>query len=288
MGLSLLPVWLARIYVRSAALVDPGGSAELAWRVALGVVSVVVFGHVVAACAKGGRLRHFLWPVGSLLWWVRLPRRPGTYARIRDGFWEFLRGFRFPHYFRVGGVGFGGTLVWLAPPAFLISRSGPAPLLGVLGVLWLGIVVPFLPFLQVRYAVEGNWRALFQVRGVKDRFKRAPWAFAVALMALLLAAIPLYLLKIETIPREASWLPALVFVVFLMPARILTGWAYARAIRREKPRHWFFRVLGRVAIVPAAVLYVLIVFFAQYTSWGGSWSLYEQHAFLLPVPFLHQ
>ena len=35
-----------------------------------------------------------------------------------------------------------------------------------------------------------------------------------------------------------------------------------------------------------AGLYVLIVFLAQYTSWGGAWDLYEQHAFLLPVPFL--
>ena len=32
--------------------------------------------------------------------------------------------------------------------------------------------------------------------------------------------------------------------------------------------------------------YVLIVFLAQYTSWGGAASLYEQHAFLLPVPFV--
>jgi hypothetical protein len=40
-----------------------------------------------------------------------------------------------------------------------------------------------------------------------------------------------------------------------------------------------------MAIVVTAVFYVLVVFFAQYTSWGGVSSLYEQHAFLLPVPF---
>jgi hypothetical protein len=51
------------------------------------------------------------------------------------------------------------------------------------------------------------------------------------------------------------------------------------------PRHWIFRVIGRAAIVAAALFYVLIVFLAQYTSWGGASSLYEQHAFLLPVPF---
>ena len=88
------------------------------------------------------------------------------------------------------------------------------------------------------------------------------------------------------IPREAAWLPSLVFVAFLAPARLLVGWAYARSGRRDRPRHWFFRVLGRLAIVLVAPFYVLVVFLSQYTSWGGVWSLYEQHAFLLPVPFL--
>jgi hypothetical protein len=46
-------------------------------------------------------------------------------------------------------------------------------------------------------------------------------------------------------------------------------------------------VLGRLAIVAAAAFYVLVVFLAQYTSWGGVSSLYEQHAFLLPVPFFN-
>jgi hypothetical protein len=160
------------------------------------------------------------------------------------------------------------------------------PPLGILGALLLAIVVPFLPFLQIRYALEGRPSALFSRRAIRERFRRAPWAFAFSLMILLLAAIPLYLLKIEMIPREAAWLPSLVFVAFLAPARLLTGWAYARSGRRDRPSHWCFRLLGRFAIVPVAAFYVLIVFLAQYTSWGGAASLYEQHAFLLPVPFL--
>src|SRR5262249_41324904 len=131
---------------------------------------------------------------------------------------------------------FAGTLAWLAIPGLLIASVGVAPLLAPLGLLLLAIVVPFLPFLQVRYALEGKISALFSRQAIRDRFRCAPWAFAFSLFVLLLASIPLYLLKIEMIPREAAWLPSIVFVIFLAPARLLTGWAYARSGRRTLPR----------------------------------------------------
>ncbi len=101
----------------------------------------------------------------------------------------------------------------------------------------------------------------------------------------LLFALPLYLLKIEMVPREAAWLPSLVFIAFIFPARLLTGWAMGRAVHRPAPRHWFFRWSGRLVFWPSASFYVMVVFFTQYTSWNGVWSLYEQHALLVPVPF---
>jgi len=285
--LSLVPAWLVGSYARSAELIDPGGRVALGWRIALVVVTVISLMHIAASCARGGRPRHFLSPFVHPFWLVRRLRQGGLYSEARDGLWEFVAGLRVPYYFRLGLIGFLGTLAWLAVPAILIAATGRFPLLGLLGALLLAVIVPFLPFLQVRYAVEGRVSALFSRRAIRDRFRRAPWAFAFSLLVLLLAAIPLYLLKIEMIPREAAWLPSLVFVIFLAPARLLTGWAYARSGRRDRPRHWIFRVMGRLAIVPAAALYVLVVFLAQYTSWGGVSSLYEQHAFLLPVPFLN-
>ena len=284
--LATLPAWLIGTLAQSAELIDPGGPAARAWRIALIVVAGLTLVHVLAACARGGRLRHFLWPFGHPFWLVRRLREGGLYAEARDGLWAFLAALRLPYYFRLGLIGFLGTLAWLIVPALLISAGGRVPALGLLGALSLAIVVPFLPFLQVRYAVEGRAAALFARRAIRERFRRAPWAFAFSLMVLLLASIPLYLLKIEMIPRQAAWLPSLVFVGFLAPARLLTGWAYARSGRRDRPSHWAFRLLGRLAIIPVAAFYVLIVFLSQYTSWGGVASLYEQHAFLLPVPFL--
>jgi hypothetical protein len=285
-GLALVIPWLVGGFARSAELIDPGGRIARGWRFALTVVTVLTLAHVALACARGGRLRYFLWPFGHPFWLARRLRGGGLYAESRDALWEWVASLRLPHYFRVGLVGYLGTLAWLVPPALLIAAGGRVPPVGVIGALVLAAIVPFLPFLQVQYAVEGRAAALFARRAVRDRFRRAPWAFAFALMALLLASIPLYLLKIEIIPRGAAWLPSLVFVAFLAPARLLVGWAYARSGRRERPRHWLFRALGRLAILPAAALYVLVVFLAQYTSWGGTGSLFEQHAFLLPVPFM--
>ncbi len=285
--LALLPAWLVELQARSAELIDPGSRVARNWRAALVVVTVFTFFHLAVAVARGGRLRHFLCPLDHPFWFFRRLRAGGLYVEMRDAAWSYVAALRLPHYFRLGLVGFLGTLAWLAVPAILIAAGGRQPLLGVLGALVLAMIVPFLPFLQVHYAVEGRLSALFSRRTIRERFRRAPWAFAFALVMLLVAAsIPLYLLKIEMVPRDAAWLPSLVFVIFLAPARLLLGWAYARSGRREEPRHWLLRWMGRLAIIPAALLYVLVVFLAQYTSWEGVTSLYDQHAFLLPVPFL--
>ena len=285
--LALVPPWLVGSFAVSAELIDPGGPVAKGWRVALAVVTVLAAFHIAAAWARGGQLRHFLWPLGHPVWLYRKLRQGGLYVESRDGLWTYAATLRLPYYFRIGLIGFLGTLAWIIPPALLIGAGQRFPLVGVLGALMLAVVVSFLPFLQVRFAVEGRASAFFAPRAVRDRFRRAPWAFAFSLLVMLLASVPLYLLKVEMIPREAAWLPSLVFVAFLAPARLLIGWAYARSGRRDLPRHWTLRLLGRLAIILIAPFYVLVVVLAQYTSWGGVWSLYEQHAFLLPVPFLN-
>ncbi|WP_165250438.1 hypothetical protein [Paludisphaera soli] len=282
---SMIPLWLVGSYARSAALVDPGGRVERLWRLAALVVWGLTCLHLATAYLRGGRLRRFLWPFDGPFWLRRRWREGGLYADSRDGFWDFVARFRPAYYFRLGLVGFLGTLAWLVVPTAMIAATARFPLLGPLGMLGLAIIAPVLPFLQTGYAAEGRVRALFELRSARERFRHAPWAFAFALLVLLAASIPLYLLKIEMIPREAAWLPGLVFVIFLAPARLLVGWAYARSLRRERRSHWFFRLLGRLAIVVVAVVYVVVVFFSQYTSWGGPQSLFEQHAFLTPAPF---
>jgi hypothetical protein len=285
--LSLLPSYLVSSLATSAELIDPDGPQARMWRAIVLVVVFLTLIHVAGSCARGGRLRHFAWPPGTLIWLIKNLRRRGLYHESRDATWAFVEKLRLPHYFRLGFLGFMGSSAWLALPVTLLALGGRRnPVLGLIGALGLAIVATSLPFLQVQLALEGRFGALFGLKAARERFRRAPWAFALAFLLTVVAAIPLYLLKIELVPREATWLPSLLFVGFLFPARLACGWAYARGGRREERRHWFWRGVGRLGMLPVAIVYVLIVFLAQYTSWGGVWSLYEQHAFLLPVPFL--
>jgi hypothetical protein len=98
--------------------------------------------------------------------------------------------------------------------------------------------------------------------------------------------LPLYLAKIEYIPRELLFLPGILFITFAFPARVLTGWAMGYAHHRDNPRFFLFRWASRLAMVPIALIYVTVLYFSQFTSWTGIYSLFEQHAFLVPAPFL--
>ena len=284
-GLVVLPLRFVASLADAARLVDPGSPTARAWKAGLVALTVFGFLHVVGACARGGRLRHFALPFGNPFRLARRLRAGGAYASARDAVWSFAGGLRLPYYFRLGLFGFLGTTLWLAVPVSLLAAGRRWPVLDLPGVLLLGLVAMPLPFLQVRYAAEGRFRALFELGKVRERYRHAPWAFAFALALTLVASVPLYLLKIEMIPRETVWLPSLVFLAFIVPARLAGGWAYGRSTRREQPRHWAFRHSGRLALLPVVAVYVLFVFLSQYTAWRGVWSLYEQHAFLVPVPF---
>src|SRR5262249_45115920 len=148
--------------------------------------------------------------------------RGGYYNEARDAVWNVAVSLRLPYYFSLGFRGFVGALAWLVVPVTLLALgrlpAPAAPLLGFLRALLLGVALLHLPFLQMRMAALNRLSAAFEVRQVREEFRRAPWAFAVAFVITLLLALPLYLLKIEVVPREAAWLPSLVFIAFIFPA----------------------------------------------------------------------
>lgn len=291
--LLLLPLRLTADYAYSAAILDPGGRTAILVRIGHFVLMAVLVLHLIFAILRGGRFRDFLNPFNAIF--VLLDLAAGRfYTRKRDAVWDFVVGLRLPYYAMLGGRGFLGTMLWLLLPTTLLAVSRApvpgAPAFGVLGGLLLIPVLVYLPFLQTRFAASGKWSDLFGVMETREEYRHAPWAFAFAFVVSLLFALPLYVLKIETVPQEAEWLPGLVFLLFIAPARLLAGWSLGRARKRmdneRGPRHWFFRWTGRTVFIPIAAFYVLILSFTPYTSWNGLWSLYEQHAFLVPVPYL--
>src|SRR5206468_3772950 len=150
----------------------------------------------------------------------------------------------------------------------------------------MAIVVFHLPFLETNFASQNRLSALFEAKQVRAQFRRAPIAYWFALAITLLFALPLYLLKIEPPPRELWWTLTIFFILFIYPARLLTGWAVGRALHHQQPRFFLFRWLARAAAVPVVLIYIFILFFTQYISFLGPASILEQHAFLVPVPFL--
>jgi hypothetical protein len=282
---SWLLLWPMRIVsglTQSADIIDPGGRTATGWRIGL-FASIGLTTLVFAVIGVGALV---------IVAAIRRRTRPdaGTYyAEARDAVWDLVMSLRLPYYFWLGCRGFVGAMAWLVVPVSLIAlgrvNTPLAPLIGFFGAFLLAIVLIYLPILQMRLAQTNRLRAVFEFGAAREAYKRAPWAATFAIIITLLFALPLYLLKIEIVPREAEWLPSLVFITFIFPARLLTGWALGRANRRQTPRHWFFRWTGRLPLLPATAIYVVIVFFTQYTSWNGVWSLYEQHAFLVPVPF---
>ncbi len=287
----LLPARYLSDVAFTAGIIDPYGPRAERLRNLVLVLTCLIGFHIVMAIAAGGRIRHFLWPFNFVMVFREI-RKGNSFGRARDGTWDLVMSMNLPYFFWLGFRGFLGALFWLVFPVTLLALGQApiaiSPLFGFAGALWLAITVVYLPIMQARMASENRWWALFEWREARHAYGRAPWCISVALIVTLLSAIPLYLLKIEAVPREAVWLPSLVFMGFMFPARILMGWAMSQTRYRPEPRHWFFRWTGRLPLVPATLFYVLFVFLSQYFGWDGILGMYEQHAFLLPVPFFGQ
>jgi len=222
----LLLLWLVGSLARDAELIAPDSAVAFRWQAGARVLTLIVFMHVAAACLRGGKLRWFFWPF-NIVWLVRRWWRGGYYAAARDAVWDFVSALRLPYYFWLGVRGFAGAVLWLAIPVTLLASSVWLPVLGVLGAVLLIPVLLWLPFVQARFAAEDRFRAFLELGAVRQAYCRAPWAHALAVAVTYTLALPLFLLKIEVTPREALWLPALAFIIFSIPARVLVGWSQA-------------------------------------------------------------
>ncbi|MCH1494187.1 MAG: DUF4013 domain-containing protein [Rubripirellula sp.] len=292
--IAALPSQLLTHWESVAHIIDADSRQAALLRGAAIASSIVATFYLLWAWIRGGRLKCYLWPQPKRLFsegW-----RWSTWKNAPDQLWNFTTAFELPRYFWIGLRGAVGTLIWLAPTiviilAFREGESGLAGLVGFLAILCLAYSLFYLPLLQTHFAAENRLSAIFERKKVRQLFSAAPWAtFLAMVFALFITPIPLYLLKIEATPREVVWLPCLLFIAFILPARIAIGLAMRRA-ESKTIRPTFIgkasRFLARIGIGSVVAIYVLFVYVSQYTSWDGLLTWVQQHAILIPVPFLN-
>lgn len=182
---------------------------------------------------------------------------------------QFVQGFRLKHHFVLGLRGAIGASAILLLPTLMFAAAtkaeGPLVLLTVFGGLCLAIAFLYVPFLQARLAAENRGAAMFELRAVRRLYAHAPIAWFLALLAAYAMSLPLILPSAFSPPQDAMWLITLLFVISIYPTRVIAGWAYARAARKQREgkakAHWVFRHGCRVLMFSTTVAYTLFFFF---------------------------
>lgn len=272
----------------AAHLTDPGGSQEQFFHLLSIFLLFLTVLHILWACLRGGKFRHFIWPAPLAFYkWLKTPQH---FKPLTEKISRYLSEIQFKSYFTLGFKSFLGASIWLAIPVGLLIFTTFLPPAGMVLSIPAGIalmwVVLHLPFLQLHLANQKSFRAVFDIKSIRQVFQKAPLNSWLALFITLLFSIPLYLLKIELTPEEIAWMPSLLFVFFIFPARLLVGWAIFKANRHQDLSARGYRWAAKVAAIPVLLGYVTLIFINQYLSWNGSYSLLEQHAFLVPAPWM--
>ncbi len=231
----------------------------------------------------------FLWP--APVRFMKEILQPSTWTKAEDGLWQYTVGLQIPRLTWLGLRGAIVGLVWLALPATMMivgiqaNQQPGRVLIGVVGAFLMMIVLLYVPFLQIHMARENRFRAGWDIRSIRAQFQRAPWAFFIALFVTFGMSLPLFLFRIESLPKELLWLPCLFFVLLTFPARALTGWALYRGGREIPKRWWISRWSAWTLELAIAPIYLLFLYLASIASWDGRLIFFIQHAFLVPVPF---
>ena len=284
-------VQLAADAASDAALIAPGSATAIGWRIGRTLFASFVAVHLVLAIARGGRLGLFFWPTPlNGLWLLRQFFRGDYGEKAAAAVREFVAALRLRHHFWLGLRGFLGAFAWLVIPTALFSAlqdtsNGIQVLITLIGGVALVCVLSWVPFLQAGFAADYRLSTMFSLRRVRTLYRRAPIAFLVSISVMYALALPLYIFKLFEIPQDMRWMLTPLFVVSIYPARILVGWAYSRAVRKEQNSWLIVRFVCGLLIWPLLGFYVFLLFFTPDISAAGRAVLFQHHALLLPWPF---
>ena len=286
--------WIVRLVADAssdASLIAPGTGIAALWRIGLLLISAFVAVHLVLAIARGGRLSLFFWPTPLNAIWLWKQLQHGDYVeKAGIAVREFVAALRLRHHFWLGLRGFVLAFAWLLVPTALFSalrdtsKTGQV-LVTLVGGAALMVVLSWVPFLQARFAAENRWRAMFELRTIRELYRKAPIVMFLSIVILYALSLPLYLFKIFAVPQDLYWLLTPIFIASIYPAKILIGWAYSRAIRSERRAWLILRWPLSLLLVPLLGFYVFVLFFTPAIGAAGRAILFQHHGILLPWPF---
>lgn len=287
--LCLLPLRLMAFLRNEAAIVSETGRPAVYLDLLVALLAGVTTLHLCLALGGGGKLSCFFRPLRNL-------RR--FRIRLREGdFWNqsaerllgLLKRLNWRYHFWLGLRAFLGAFVWLLIPTLLLATmsdtKGPTALVSILGGILLVPVLIWVPLMQARFAVGQRMRLFWDWRAARELTRRSPIRWGLTCVVVLLLTLPLYLGKIRLPPRDIVWLLTAIFIASIYPARLLTGWSYARLVRKSDVAGRWRLWSVRVVLIPLLLVYSFLVFMTQAISEHGKLALFEHHAFLLPVPF---
>lgn len=286
--------WIVRQVADAASdarIIAPGTFVAFLWQAGLMLFAMAVATHVVLAIARGGRLGLFFWPTPLNGLWLRKQLRQGDYLdKAGLAVKEFVAALQLRRHFWLGLRGFAFAFAWLFIPTALFAAlrdtSNPGQvLLTLFGGLLLSIVLSWVPFLQANFAAEDRWQAAFDLKRIRELFRRAPLVMFLSLVVLYALSLPLYLFKIPQLPQDVYWLFTPIFIVSIYPAKILIGWAYACAMKRQKRAWRLLRWPLSPLLTGLLGFYVLLLFLTPAIGAGGRAVLFQHHGILLPWPF---
>lgn len=286
----ILVVRLVSGAAADASLVDPGGPAAAAWRLAATLTAVLVGVHLLLAWHAGGSLVSFVRPLRNLRLFVRALRAGTAWSGAADRLAATLGLIRPVRLFALGLRGLLGGAAWLVPAtlvfsAFRDTQRPVALLVTLVGAVLLGAALVGVPIMQARFAADGRLTAFRDVSVVRRLFRRAPWALVAAVVVLHALSLPLYLAKVVVPPRDALWLVTPIFVLTIYPARLVVGLATGYALRRTRDRWAIVRWAALAVLAPLLALDLLLLFFMPAIDALGRRVLFDHHALLLPTPF---
>jgi hypothetical protein len=286
--------WMVRQFAdvaSDARLIAPGTTTDAAWQIGLLAFCVCVAIHLVLALARGGRLSLFFWPTPLNAMWLRKQFQRGHYFEMAGvSIREFSAALRLRHHFWLGFRGFAGAFAWLFIPTALFSALRDTSKPGQVVVTLIGgaaliMVLSWVPFLQARFAAENRLRAMFDLKTIRELYRKAPITMLLSTVILYALSLPLYLLKAASLPQDVYWLLTPIFIVSIYPAKILIGWAYSRAVRKEHRAWRIIRWPCSFLMLPALGIYVFVLFFTPAIGAAGRAVLFQHHGILLPWPF---